>query len=310
MQAPFDNPAVLLAIIRHMMEGILVVDEAGVIRATNPSLDHMLGYEPGELLGQPLDIIIPPEYAERHRQHLEHFHAAGEAHIMGKGREVAGFHKDGHQVPMEVGISQVQGEPGYYLIGVVRDISERKKAEQELQFMAMHDMLTGLSNRMSLRIQLHKAIIDAKRYPDRRFALLYCDLVRFKQANDRMGHQAGDVILKVVAERLRRSVRESDMVARLGGDEFVILAQEPSEESATKLAQRIIKAVEAPLEINSKRITVGISIGVAFYPEDGQEASILLNHADQAMYQTKGTGASAFKFFRELPPGTVAKKGP
>lgn len=284
-----------------MNEGILVVDTHGIIQDCNPALEHMLGYVVGELVGQSLSVLLPADAVAAHESYLQGFVKSGMGHIMGQGREVSGRHKAGHIVPLEVGITRVQVTSQLLLVAVVRDITERKKAQDELYHSATHDQLTDLSNRMNFRVQLQRALLDSKRYKDRFFAILYCDLNRFKQVNDTLGHQVGDLLLRQVSVRLKSTIRDTDLLARFGGDEFALLAQQADEESCRLIAERMIKLVDAPFEMNGKKVSVGISIGIALCPRDGQDAATLLNHADKAMYQAKAVGQSAYRFYTEAP---------
>ena len=161
---------------------------------------------------------------------------------------------------------------------------------QELQQLARRDALTGLPNRMALLEHLHQAIEIAQRQPERSLHVLMLDLDGFKPINDRDGHEAGDQVLRGVAQRLQEAMRHSDFVARLGGDEFVVVAQSRGTEGSAALPpllERITAAVQTPLQHHNRRLQVGASIGVAHYPEDGSDPAQLLAQADAAMYEVK-----------------------
>lgn len=303
---PLKSRSILQVIVDQMNEGILVVNAVGVIQDCNPALEHMMGYGRGELMGQPLSILLPTDVVAAHASYIEAFVKSGMSHIMAEGREVVGWHKEGHVVPLEVGITRVQAASQLLLVAVVRDITERKKAQDELYHSATHDQLTDLSNRMNFRVQLQRALLDSKRYKDRFFAILYCDLNRFKQVNDALGHQVGDLLLRQVSVRLKSTIRDTDLLARFGGDEFALLAQQADEASCRLIAERMITLVDAPFEMNSKKIGVGVSIGIALCPKDGQDAATLLNHADKAMYQAKAMGSSAYRFYTEAAPAVAS----
>lgn len=303
---PLKSRAILQVIVGQMNEGILVVDTKGIIQDCNPALERMLGYVAGELMQKPLGVLIPTDVAVAHESYMQAFVKSGMAHIMAEGREVAGRHKAGHIVPLEVGITRVQVASQLLLVAVVRDITERKKAQDELYHSATHDQLTDLSNRMNFRVQLQRALLDSRRYKDRFFAVLYCDLNRFKQVNDTLGHQVGDLLLRQVSVRLKSTIRDTDLLARFGGDEFALLAQQADEASCRLIAERMIALVDAPFEMNNKKVGVGISIGIALCPKDGQDAATLLNHADKAMYQAKAVGSSAYRFYTESASETSA----
>ena len=188
------------------------------------------------------------------------------------------------------------GEGGKILgcFSVTTDITEHKLSEERIRRMAHHDILTGLPNRLLFNDRLNQAISLAKR-GSRQFALLYVDLDKFKPVNDTLGHDAGDELLKDVAERIRREVRESDTVARVGGDEFtVILPDIARREDAETVARKIIAALAAPFQlgIQKQSVEIGTSIGIARYPADAQDADALVKAADAAMYGAKKVGNS------------------
>ncbi len=174
--------------------------------------------------------------------------------------------------------------------GTLIDITERKRAEEQVQHLAFHDTLTGLPNRLLFNDRLTMAIAQAHRTP-RKVTVLFLDLDRFKVINDSLGHSVGDRLLCLVAERLRGCVRETDTVARLGGDEFTILvAGIVAEEDAAKVAQKILEALRLPFRVGERELFVTASMGVALYPTDGEEADTLVRNADTAMYRAKDQG--------------------
>ena len=173
------------------------------------------------------------------------------------------------------------------LVGITREINDLKNAEIALEEIATHDPLTGLPNRYLLFDRLNQLLVRAERFATR-FAILYIDLDGFKRINDSRGHDAGDLLLRAVAERLRQSVRAVDTVARIGGDEFVILADSLRTGSdATMLAQKIRSAIGKPFPLPGGADNVTVSIGVGLFPEDGRDADELLKVADVAMYRAK-----------------------
>lgn len=178
-----------------------------------------------------------------------------------------------------------------------RRIRERWKAEDQIRFLAMHDPLTGLSNRVQMQMRLEQAITRAKRH-GHSVAVMCIDLDRFKEVNDTLGHKAGDGLLVEVANRLRQCVRETDMVARLGGDEFVVLAEELEQPSdSIPVARRICQKLAQPVEIESHEISISGSVGITFAPSEGTEIQALLNNADLALYRAKNDGRNTFRFF-------------
>jgi diguanylate cyclase (GGDEF)-like protein len=179
----------------------------------------------------------------------------------------------------------------------VEDISARKRAEERIQYLATHDGLTGLPNRAMFGQLLGLTIETSRRY-DRKFAVLFIDLDRFKVINDTLGHEAGDVLLREMGSRLRECVRASDVVARLGGDEFVVLVQEVSDAAQiSAVARNILSAVMRPVVILGQECRVTASIGVCTHPEEGQDDHSIMKHADMAMYLAKEEGKNNYQFY-------------
>jgi diguanylate cyclase (GGDEF)-like protein/PAS domain S-box-containing protein len=207
--------------------------------------------------------------------------------------------KDGQRISVETSVSLItdrQGKPVGFR-GVLRDITERKNMEKSLQYLAHHDALTGLPNRILFNDRLQRAIAHAQR----NFSLLgvlFLDLDNFKEVNDNLGHDIGDLLLKNVANRLEETIREIDTVARFGGDEFVfILPDIKSIEYANKVIQRIHAAFSRPFLIGEHSITITPSMGAAFYPIDSDDMETLLKKADTAQYRVKEEGKNNFKFY-------------
>jgi len=197
----------------------------------------------------------------------------------------------------------ISGEPvfdaagrfaGYH--GVGRDITGQMLAEERIRFLATHDDLTGLPNRSMFGELLQLAIAAASRY-QRTLAVLFVDLDGFKQVNDRLGHAAGDALLKEISARLRACLRASDVVARLGGDEFIALLQDVKEELDTAAAaQKMLSAAALPLRIHDQECRITVSIGISLYPRDAQDQDALVRQADAAMYRAKESGRNNFRF--------------
>lgn len=185
--------------------------------------------------------------------------------------------------------------------GVAKEITEKRLADERIHYLATHDALTGLPNRMMFNELITHAIQASRRY-GRSFALLFIDLDGFKRINDSLGHEAGDALLKELALRFRHSVRGSDVVARLGGDEFVVIASElENPAQAGTVAQKLLEAACAPVVLRGLSCHVSASIGLALYPQDGTDEQALLTRADGAMYLAKEGGKNAFRF-HSAPP--------
>lgn len=189
--------------------------------------------------------------------------------------------------------------------GVGRDITAQKVAEQLVEHRATHDSLTGLPNRAIFSALLAQMLRSAQRHKQN-LAVLFIDLDGFKAVNDRLGHDAGDTLLKEMAARFRGAVRTSDVVVRLGGDEFVVLAQDlVARESAAVVAQKLLDAAAMPVQVVGGVCQVGASIGIATFPDDGDGEQLLIRYADHAMYVAKREGKNTFRFFTPTPPGDI-----
>ncbi|MED2009044.1 diguanylate cyclase [Brevibacillus borstelensis] len=184
-----------------------------------------------------------------------------------------------------------------HVFAVTRDITERKQLETQLEFMAYHDVLTGLPNRRLLLDRMQQAMSQATRKGNQ-LAVLYLDCDYFKEINDTWGHDVGDEFLRVLAKRLTSCVRDVDTVARLGGDEFVLLLTSlDTAEEAAKVASRVLEALKKPFLIQQHRFHLTMSIGIALFPNDGPDSSQLLCHADKALYRAKEAGRNQFCFY-------------
>ncbi len=204
--------------------------------------------------------------------------------------------KDGSIVVLEMVAAVASRPEPKMLVAVLTDITEKARADTQLNYLAFNDALTGLPNRALLFDRMRQTIMASRR-SGRGFALLACDLDDFKIVNDTFGHETGDAVLQIAAERLRSCCREVDTAARMGGDEFVVILPgvvEPSH--AALVAGRVIVALAEPIDVGSERRSVGVSLGIAFYPQDGQTVDTLFRSADAAMYASKVAGGNCFSF--------------
>ncbi|WP_172203578.1 diguanylate cyclase domain-containing protein [Niveibacterium sp. COAC-50] len=274
------------AVFRNTAEGILVTDANHKIRAVNPALSEISGYPEDELLGQHPRILDAERPASEARQAMSEVLQRDHRWI----GELWLRRKSGEPIPVWATVIAVQTEDNQIAeyIAVLADITPLKNRQQQLELLAHHDPLTGLPNRVLLQDRLQGALNRARR--DRReFALLFIDLDRFKEINDQFGHATGDDVLCEAARRIAGSLRLGDTVARLGGDEFVVILDGLEHENTIEQAiDRIQTALREPLPAMGRRsFNLRASIGVARYPDDGEDADALLSHADAAMYQIK-----------------------
>lgn len=191
----------------------------------------------------------------------------------------------------------LRGEDGAVAgqLAIARDITERKRTQDRIEYLATRDILTGLPNRALLNDRLQQVLASAHR-DSKLLAVLFVDLDRFKHINDTLGHHAGDAMLQETAERLRQCLRENDTVARHGGDEFIVLLTESDREAAALVARKILTTITQPVAFDGHALTVQASIGIALYPHDGGDAPTLLRHADAAMYLAKDAGRNNYQF--------------
>jgi diguanylate cyclase (GGDEF)-like protein len=206
-------------------------------------------------------------------------------------------HKEGNEINVEISASLISYHNQEMFCLVFRDITKRKKLEAKLKYRAYHDPLTGLSNRDLFKKYLSKALASAKRN-NIFMAVMFLDLDHFKNINDNYGHDVGDELLKQFAQKLQGCLRYEDTIARWGGDEFtILLPQIDSKNDITRIVQRIGHCLQKPFQINQDKIQVNSSIGIAIYPQHGQEIEILLKKADIALYWAKEGGRNNFLFY-------------
>ncbi|WP_019616951.1 sensor domain-containing diguanylate cyclase [Psychromonas ossibalaenae] len=271
----------------YLFDAVVVTDLQGFITDWNKGSEVLYGYSKEEALGQPVNILHVPEDSERITAEV-----IATVEKCGKwSGEIRMLHKNGHIgwiesmcVPIYDANEQMIGA-----LGINRDITERKKETELLEYLAHYDQLTKIPNRYLLLDRLGHLIVQSKR-EKRSFALFFIDLDKFKIINDTKGHAFGDQVLIEVALRLKQSIRNSDTVARFGGDEFVLLLENISNKSdASTMIETLAQALNAEFIINDEKFKIGCSIGVAVYPEQGSTTDALLAKADKCMYKAKRT---------------------
>ncbi len=287
----------LQAIIQTAIDGIITINERGEIVSFNPAAETIFGYTKEEVLGKSVKLLMPESERSRYDSDIRSHAETGKDQVLGIGnREVTALRKDGGTFPIEISANEMALPDGRYFVAIVRDISERKKVEEQIRKMAHFDQLTGLANRNLLYDRIRLALAHSKRYK-KPLALLFPDLDGFKPVNDAHGHDIGDALLQQIAQRLKGCVREVDTVARVGGDEFVIILNEiGNREHAAGAARKILAAIAQPCLLSGKTCTVGGSIGIAMSPGDGRDADTLIKKADDAMYMAKKSGKGCHRF--------------
>jgi len=280
-------------VLRSMTEAVCVFDRDFSFVSVNPAFTRMTGYSDVEVLGRDTSLL-------NSSQHDAEFYRKMRARLQRDGRwsgELWQQRKDGQEFLCSVQaivVLDASGQRSHY-VGVLADITDQKRAEQELRYLANYDTLTSLPNRTLLSERLSRAIVRARRQ-GKRIAVLFLDLDRFKDINDSLGHAAGDRILRAAAARLQGTVGPQHTVARLGGDEFTVVLEDlDTIAEAEQVARRIIDAFSQPLDIDDRHdVSISPSIGISLYPDHAQIPTDLLKHADTAMYQAKAAGRRTF----------------
>ncbi len=294
------------ALVRNVSDLVAVVGPDAVIHFIAPSVERMLGYEPAELTSRRLTELFTDEAGPEALRLFERLSRQPGASATQEWRV---SHADGSTRVIEAAAVNLAEDPdigGIVLTG--RDVTERHALETQLSHEALHDALTGLANRILFQDRVAHAIARARRRPEQ-VAVLFLDLDEFKDVNDSLGHQAGDTVLQVVADRLRAGVRNSDTVARLGGDEFAILVEDAEgTEYVTKLAERLLDEVHRPILVEDVRLAVGASVGIVLADEGTDGADALVRDADIAMYAAKGLGKDRIEIFHPAMQERISER--
>lgn len=279
---------------------VFAADLNGHLLHTNPAGERLSGYPSAAIAGRPLTALTPPD---QRAEILAEFRLASQGGP--RDHETAFLSRDGLRVDVHLThVPIIVDGQTIGLFGVASDITQRKRFEAQLAQQALHDPVTGLPNRLLFMDRLRQALARNQR-AGTLSAVLFLDLDDFKRVNDRFGHDAGDQLLRAVADRLRAPLRPADTVARLGGDEFTILLHEtPSARAASRVAARILAAFASPFPVAHQQQRISASIGVALSDADSTPDR-LLRQADAAMYQAKRTGKAAYVVFHpDLSPTT------
>ena len=290
------------SLIDNASDGIVSIDEKQNIVIFNPAAEKMFQYHEDEILGKPLSLLLPDNSKDYHPAWVNEFSNDNtiQSRMMDARPGVLGKKKDGKLFPAEVSISKARLGKDLIFTAFIRDVTEKRDAEDKMRKLAMCDSLTGLYNRHHFENRLKKSIKYLNRFPDQGFCLMLLDLDLFKQVNDTYGHPTGDKLLKRVASILLRNVREIDDIGRLGGDEFAIILQGIRQQDyAAKVAEKLIIEISQPHSINEHEVNIGISIGITFCKNFNVESEELFKQADKMLYAAKNAGKNTYKVFPE-----------
>ncbi len=305
-------------LINSLPDFIFILNAQSVFVFVNEQVHQLLGYEPGELIGKLFSEIVHSEDLQQ-AQYVFTERRIGERasnNIQFRVRYNPSAtenqfteQRDLYVSCSSIGIySQQRGIKKYVgTYGIIRDITEHKEAERLMIFQANHDILTGLPNRHMLRKRFDLFLTEVKKYHTN-MVLMFIDLDRFKLVNDVYGHAKGDELLRLVASRMLKSIRQDDALARIGGDEFVLLQYDRKPQEVSVFVENLINNITSPYFLGNKEIRISASIGIAFYPKDGKTIDKLISYADMAMYQVKSKGKNGYGYYEPRMQSGSSKK--
>jgi diguanylate cyclase (GGDEF)-like protein/PAS domain S-box-containing protein len=288
----------LRATIDNALDAVVQMSAEGVITGWNDQAVNIFGWTRKEALGRLLhELIIPPQYREEHVRGMQNYLINGEGPVLNSRIEITGLRRDGEEFPVELAITSIRVEGKDEFSAFIRDITHKKESEEIIWKQANFDKVTELPNRHMFHDRLEQEIKKAHR-AGLQMALLFIDLDLFKEVNDTLGHDMGDILLMETARRISSCVRESDTVARLGGDEFTVILSEVNDtRNVERLSQDILKILSEPFQLKDEVAYISASIGITLYPDDADNVEELLRNADQAMYVAKNQGRNQASYF-------------
>ena len=290
-----DREARLEAILDNAADAIVTVDAGGFLVSANAATARLFGYSAQHLDGLYFGALVP-----KGATGVDGDAGAELARLATAAPEdcvLEGRNAQGEAVPLSISVAPVLMGREAFFVCILRDLTEQQRSQERIYRLAHHDPLTGLENRFALNARLEQQLALARRHNEPA-AVLFIDLDHFKKINDSLGHAAGDKLLVGAAERMKDLLREVDTLARLGGDEFIIVLAGPlTPDSVTSVAVRVVESLSQPYQLNGSTAHSGCSVGVALFPNDGEDAETLIRHADMAMYAAKHEGRGNFQFF-------------
>ena len=287
-----DREARLEAILDNAADAILTVDANGMVVSANAATARLFGYPAQHLVGLPFGSLVPAGVDGDASAQLTRLSQSTPDECVLEGRNARA-----EVFPLSISVAPVQLQREQFFVCILRDLTEQQRSQEHIYRLAHHDVLTGLENRVALNVRLEQQLASARRHNEPA-AVLFIDLDHFKKINDSLGHAAGDKLLVGAAERMKDLLRDVDTLARLGGDEFIIVLAGPlTPDSVTGVAVRLVESLSQPYQLAGHTAHSGASVGVALFPDDGEDAATLIRHADMAMYAAKREGRGNFQFF-------------
>lgn len=305
-QALHQREAELVAVLEYTQDAYVRTDEHGRILAWNRQAEATFGWSREEAVGRLLeDLLVPPELREQHVRGMRRYLSTGENRVLGKRLELQALHRQGHTIPVELHINALHVEQGVFFNAFLHEISARKAREEAREREALQDPLTGVANRRALSEWLPRAMAGANDDGDC-LSVLFLDLDGFKAVNDNLGHDAGDLLLKEMGQRMVQCLRGTDRVFRIAGDEFiVVLTHLAHPGQASGVAEKLLTALSAPVLLAAGSVELSASIGLTLYRGgDPRAAEQLIKDADTAMYDAKQAGRNQVHVFepsRQIP---------
>lgn len=302
-----ENEKKLRSVIDGALDAILTIDDAGRLVEFNPAAERMFGYKKEQVLDRSLsEVIVPPRLRKAHEEGYKRFVLTNQRHLFNQRVELQAMRADGTEFPVELTLTALKEDGLSLVTGFIRDISEQKRARQEIENFAYYDVLTGLPNRRLLVDRFQHAILLSQR-ANTYCALMFIDLDSFKALNDSKGHDVGDQLLVEVANRVQLTLRAGDTVARLSGDEFIVILEGLSGnishayQQASEVAQKLLEKLNASYHLGLFEFNTSASLGVTLFKDDQLNSfETHLRHADAAMYQAKAAGRNTYRFYDEL----------
>ncbi|WP_342514975.1 EAL domain-containing protein [Sporosarcina sp. FSL K6-1522] len=277
------------AILESVLDCLIIINNKGNIIECNPAVTTTFGHAREELIGQHMEQKLLGRLAENNVE--------TEKIQYNQRVEMTGIRCNGETFPVELTVTKIKKEGLPLFTVYMRDITQLKQSEETIWKMAYRDSLTGLPNRRFFSEHLNVSLIEAEVH-ETKLAVIFLDLDHFKLINDSMGHAFGDILLKSVAERLRKCVEAPDIVARNGGDEFTLILQDTNDQLAETVVENIIYALNEPFDLGEQEVFISTSIGISMYPADGEDQEVLVKNADTAMYEAKEQGRNGYSFFK------------